>query len=192
MVARRMKRVTVVHIGMLLALAACQTTGPMSESIPLDDRTFMGLWRTYLHCRITDDADAKLNDARRLDLVVRAVVRREEVAPLLPEALQALIEELPSRAAVDPGAMAAACALHAGEAAQTAGRYEEAVELFRFIGTAYAEPKYAYYAARAQQNLARIAQDPSFAGDGAQKIAQHTLRQAQTFHDLPALTTRAD
>lgn len=194
MVARRVKRVTAVHIGLLLVLAACQTTGPLSGTIPLDDRTFMGLWRAYLHCRISDDVDDKLNDARRLDLVARSIARarREAVTPSLPEALQALIEELPPRTAVDPGAIAAACALYAGQAAHTSGRYEEAVEVFRFIGVAYAEPKYAYYAARARQNLARIAQDPPSAGEGAQEITHNTLHQAQTLHDCPALTTRAD
>lgn len=178
MSARRMKPVTALQISLLLALGACQTTGVGNGTALLDDRTFMGLWRTYSHCRISEDPDAKRNDARRLDLVVRAMARREESSNALPEALRDLIEELPSRFSVDPGAMAVACALYAGQAAQTAGRYEEAVELFRSVSALSEKPGYAYYAAQAKRDLTRIEQASPHAVDAAQAGVQVSGLQA--------------
>ena len=53
-----------------------------------------------------------------------------------------LIEERPSRLSVDPGAMAVACALHAGVAAGTEGRTHLAAELFGFVLLMDREPAF--------------------------------------------------
>ncbi|HXF93251.1 MAG TPA: hypothetical protein VNK46_10895 [Nitrospiraceae bacterium] len=173
-----MRPVRFLPISLLLALGACQTTGFRSGTVPLDDRTFMGLWRTYSHCRVSEDAEETRNDARRLNQAVRAMTRREESFNTLPEALRALIEESPSRFAVDPGAMAAACALHAAQAAQTAGRYEDALELLRSVSALSEKSGYAYYAAEAERGLARAARALSAKAGGFQGGAEAPLRQA--------------
>lgn len=173
-----MRPVRFLPISLLLALGACQSTGFGGGTVPLDDRTFMELWRTYSHCRVSEDPDEMRNDARRLDQAARVMARRKEFFNALPETLRDLIEGSPSRFAVDPGAMAAACVLYAAQAAQTAGRYEEAVELFRSVSALFAKPGYAYYAAQAERGLARAVRALSAKADGVQEGAAAPQRQA--------------
>lgn len=168
MVARRMKRVAAVHIGLLLALGACQTAGPWGGTVWLDDRTFMSLWHTYGHCRTSMNPDEKREDAQRLALATRSMKQDEKPSVPLSESFKRLIEELPPRVSVDPNAMVVACTLYAAEAAHASGRYRTAAELYRVVISTYAKPKYAYYATQARRGLTQIEQDTHFQLDGSE------------------------
>jgi hypothetical protein len=74
----------------------------------------------------------------------------------LPQSVQRLIEEPPSRLSVDPGAMALACALRAGVAAQMEGRTQLAAEFFGFILSKDQELPYTYYVTQARLGLAEM------------------------------------
>jgi hypothetical protein len=94
---------------------------------------------------------------------------------LLPQSVQRLIEEPPSRLSVDPGAMAVACALRAGVAAQTEGRTQLAAELFGFILSKDREPPYTYYVVQARLGLAET-QNAGLAIEGpgqVMKVSAH-------------------
>lgn len=69
--------------------------------------------------------------------------------------MRSLIATLPSRVAVDPQAMAAACALHGGHVAQTAGQPDLSVELLTDVVTAQEGSAYAYQAVQAGLRLKR-------------------------------------
>jgi hypothetical protein len=74
----------------------------------------------------------------------------------LPQSVQHIIEEPPSRLSVDPGAMAIACAVRAGQAAQAEGQAELAAELFGFVLSKGLDPQYAYYVVQAKLGIAEI------------------------------------
>ncbi|HKW87010.1 MAG TPA: hypothetical protein VJM82_08065 [Nitrospiraceae bacterium] len=116
----------------------------------------MNLWRIYNHCRSSTDPDAMLTDSRRLSRAVGALTIGESVPVFLPEPIQDLISEPPSRLAVDPKAMAAACALYTGEAARTAGRNQMASEMFRSVMFTHSQAEYTYYVDQARLGLEQM------------------------------------
>ena len=61
-----------------------------------------------------------------------------------------------SRLSVDPAAMAAACALRAGQVAQGTGQRLVAEEMFQMVITKFPQPPYRYYVAQAQRSLERL------------------------------------
>jgi len=60
------------------------------------------------------------------------------------------------RLSADPAAMAAACALHAGQAAQEMGRPHVAREMFHMVITNFPQPRYRYYVAQARLGLEHL------------------------------------
>ena len=141
---------------MTLLLDGCQALRPSSTLEGSDHETFMNLWRIYNHCRSSTDPDAMLTDSRRLSRAVGALTIGESVPVFLPEPIQDLISEPPSRLAVDPKAMAAACALYTGEAARTAGRNQMASEMFRSVMFTHSQAEYTYYVDQARLGLEQM------------------------------------
>jgi hypothetical protein len=93
-------------------------------------------------------------DAQRLSLAVEGMDvaadptprRHEEAVPMGPI----------DRLSADPAAMAAACALRAGQVAQGMGRHSVAREMFQMIVTNFPQPRYRYYSAEARQGLEQL------------------------------------
>ena len=135
----------------------------------LDNVTFMELWQMYRECEQGESAPRMAEMAVRL----RQMAGREAnaiPAPNWPPMLARHVEELPSRLAVDPAAMAAACSLYTGQAALLAGSLELATELFEAV-LRFPESKYLYYVTNARLGLSKVDQaravgarpDPVFA-----------------------------
>jgi len=100
-------------------------------------------------------------DAQQLNRTVRLMDRTSRAARLLPDSIEQTLADPPSRVAVDPKAMAAACTLLAAQAAQNAGHSRFAGEMFSFVVANFADSRYAYYREQAQLGLDRITGDPS-------------------------------
>ena len=133
---------------LLMAISGCGTSKQSSK--PSNVR-FMDMWGIYTHCSQSEDLDAMRVDAQRLSVAADVVdsaadpipSKGEEPAPMEPSV----------RLSADPGEMAAACALRAGQVAQGRGRLSFAREMFQKIVTNFPQPRYRYYAAQAQEGL---------------------------------------
>jgi hypothetical protein len=123
--------------------------------------TFVKMWNRYTHCRSHIDAPQMWQDAQHLNRTVRLMDRTSRAARLLPDSIEQTLADPPSRVAVDPKAMAAACTLLAAQAAQNAGHSRFAGEMFSFVVANFADSRYAYYREQAQLGLDRITGDPS-------------------------------
>jgi hypothetical protein len=140
-----------------VVLAGCQT-GQFHEP-PLAEREaiFRNLWALYGECRtLTEPATARLAALRVAQAAPSALPRREAPPAFLPNALTRYIENPPLRMSVDPWALAADCAVHAGTVALEADRLDLARELFRLVILNHSHADYAYYVAQAQQGLIRM------------------------------------
>ena len=81
-----------------------------------DNDRFMDLWNTYTHCHRSEDLDAMREDAQRLSRTVNMIDSGED--PIPPESSESVPLGPIVRLSADPGAMAASCTLHTGQAAQ--------------------------------------------------------------------------
>ena len=115
-------------------MAGCQFLLPFDRSAPLLDHAhFMDVWHTYLHCRSSVEPDEIRIDLDQLHRVAQTIALRNQVSPLGPAGIRPLIAAPLIRLAVDPHEMVLSCALHGSRVAQSAGRPEVAVELFRTV-----------------------------------------------------------
>src|SRR5581483_3911427 len=114
--------------------------------------TFMSVWSTYQHCEAGGDVETMRNDAFKLAQVARESV---PMKPVVPGALKQYVSDPPHRLAVEPSAMAAACGLHAGNAALEAGRMGVADEMYRLV-LSYPEGRYPYYVSQARAGLDHV------------------------------------
>lgn len=137
----------------MVMLGGCHSLNLSVDTTVLSDVTFGDLWRAYSHCRSSADPDEMRQDLLRLSGFVHSMSETMNSSSFLP---QGLIEEPPSRLAVDPRVMAIACALHAGQAAKADGRPHMAAELFGFVLSNDREPRYAYYVGEARVGLAQM------------------------------------
>jgi hypothetical protein len=114
----------------LVALNACQLPWLFNVSDPLPDNTdFMGMWQTYRHF---NDSSAPEEIRADLHQLVRfaLVVNSQNQPPVhLPAVIRPWMEALPSRLAVDPNAMAVACAQRRARVAALAGRPVVGIEV---------------------------------------------------------------
>ncbi len=94
-------------------------------------------------------------DVLRLDETVRTM-REDTSSALIPDGIERLVDERPSRLAVDPRAMAASCALLAGYQARMAGQPQLAAEMFAHIVSNYPVERYRYYVVQAYYGLKQI------------------------------------
>ena len=142
-------------------LSGCQAIQAFDDRRTPDELTFVKMWNRYTHCRSRIDAPQMWQDAQQLNRTVRLMDRTSRAARLLPDSIEQTLADPPSRVAVDPKAMAAACTLLAAQAAQNAGHSRFAGEMFSFVVANFADSRYAYYREQAQLGLDRITGDPS-------------------------------
>ena len=93
-------------------------------------------------------------DAQRLSLAGNMTDSVED--SISPESEEAASMGPSVRLSADPSAMAAACALRAGQVAQERGRRSFAREMFQMIVTNFPQPRYRYYVAQAREGLERL------------------------------------
>ena len=141
---------------LLLTLGGCRSLTLFTDATVLSDEHFGQLWRVYSHCQSSMETDEMREDMQHLNQALHRMSVTTSRHSFLPQSVQRLIEEPPSRLAVDPGAMAVACALRAGVAAQMEGRTQLAAELFGFVLSKDREPPYAYYVVQARLGLAEM------------------------------------
>lgn len=154
--ARRVGALGLAFLGML-GLNGCHTLWPFDrQAALLDSAQFMTAWKVYLHCRSSIELEDIRADLQQLNRVVRAVSPRNHATVLLfPAPIRTLIAALPSRLAVDPQAMSAACALHGSHVAKTAGQPELGVEWLTEVAAreGWAASHYAAQAGRQLKHL---------------------------------------
>lgn len=114
----------------------------------------MDLWSTYTHCFRSKDLDAMRADAQRLGLAENTTDFAED--PIHPESNEPVPLAPIIRLSADPAAMAAACAIRAGQAAQEMRRLNVAREMFHSVVMNFPQPRYQYYAAQARLGLEQL------------------------------------
>ncbi|MDQ6734657.1 MAG: hypothetical protein M3Z35_11200 [Nitrospirota bacterium] len=144
---------------MMVMLGGCQSLPLFTDTTALSDESFGRLWRVYSHCRSSMETDEMREDMPHLSRAFHRMSETTNRPSFLPQSVQHLIEEPPSRLSVDPGAMAVDCALRAGQAAQAEGRTQLAAEFFGFVLSKDREPPYAYYVVQARSGLAEMQND---------------------------------
>jgi len=126
----------VVSFIMVLCLwlqSGCQMFPLERQPSPLAHVQFMDAWKTYLHCRSSDKPDEIRFDVYQLKHLVNKLISSYQAPRVLPSRIRSLFAPLPSRLSVDPREMVVACALHGGQAAESAGRPDLSRELFSSV-----------------------------------------------------------
>lgn len=149
-------RRSLLQLGLVLmvTLGGCQRLQLFTDTGALSDESFSRLWRIYSHCRSSLEPDEMREDMQHLNRALSRMSETTNRPPFLPQSVQHLIEAPPSRLSVDPGAMAMACALRAGQAAQAEGGAQLAAELFGFVLSKDRESPSVYYVVQARLGLA--------------------------------------
>ena len=137
-----------------MAISGCGASGQSPQPSLSDNSRFMDIWVIYTHCSQSEDLDAMRADAQRLSLAVD--VTGPAADPIPPETVEPVSTEPSVRLSADPAAMAAACALRAGQVAQGRGRLSLAREMFQLIVTHFQQPRLRYYAIQAREGLERL------------------------------------
>jgi hypothetical protein len=148
-----------VCLVVLIALGGCQRLQLFTDTDVLSDESFSRLWRIYSHCRSSLEPDEMREDMQQLSRALRHMSETKNRLLFLPQSVQHWIAEPPSRLSVDPGAMALACAVRAGQAAHAEGRTQLAAELFGFVLSKDRELPYVYYVVQARSGLAAMQND---------------------------------
>ena len=154
-----MKKLLIL-VGVLVVLGACQTTQQAGKSSATENTAFMRLWTTYSECRSTADLDAMRAAARQLRQAATTPKSNNGFVLPLPKPIARLVSTPPTRLAVDPKAMAAACTLYTGNAALDAGRNDVAVEMFWSVIDGHPQAEYAYYVEQARLGFAQAVIGP--------------------------------
>ena len=114
----------------------------------------MELWSTYTHCHRSQNLDAMRADAQRLSRTVHPIDSTE--GQILPEKNEPVPVGPTFRLSADPAALAAACALHTGQAAQEMRRLNVAQEMFYMVLINFPQSRYQYYVAQARRGLEQL------------------------------------
>ncbi|MBI5775917.1 MAG: hypothetical protein HY444_00890 [Nitrospirae bacterium] len=155
-------------LGFVMLLSGCQSVPPIKTAAPLDNAGFMTAWGAYLHCQAgTDDVDTMRADMKQLSRVASAQESAQNLPFSLPDFVKRVMAKPTSRLAADPNAMAAACALSAGQAALRVERMDVAAEMFRAVLQNHREPEYAYYVEQARVGMEEIARGVQAAAHAA-------------------------
>jgi len=139
---------------LLMPLGGCDTSRHSSRSSLSDNGRFMDLWSTYTHCYRSEDVYVMRTDAQLLSRTLNTIDSAE--GPLSPESNELAPLGPTVRLSADPAAMAAACALRAGKAAQEMRRLNVAHEMFHMVIINFPQPRYQYYAAQARLGLEHL------------------------------------
>lgn len=139
-----------------LSAVGCQSS-PAATSVRYDNVRFMDVWSTYTHCLSAESAQAALLDSSKLREVSRTQTTRSPLETILPASLKNMVTQPASRLAVDVHAMAAACSLHAGTLALSAGEPDLARNQFWEVLHSHTESDYSYYTSQARERLAQLA-----------------------------------
>lgn len=136
-------------------LTACQGAWNVSSPRTDNDR-FMNLWSTYTICMASSDFEVVQRTSDHLRIVRKqsewyAGTHFSADENVTPFSLQA-----PSRVAVDLHAMAASCAIHAGDIASEGGRENIARQLYSEVLSDYEETAYPFYVLQARSRLAEL------------------------------------
>ena len=142
-----------------LAISGCDTNRPSSTPLHTDNGRFMDIWGIYTHCSRSGDLDAMRVDAQRLSLAGNMTDSAGD--PISPKSEEPGSMGSSVRLSADPSAMAAACALRAGQIAQERGRRSFAREMFQMIVTNFPQPRYRHYVTQAREGLARLEAETS-------------------------------
>jgi hypothetical protein len=138
-----------------LAISGCDTNRPSSTPLLADNGRFMDMWGIYTHCSRSGDLDAMRVDAQRLRLAGNMTDSAGNPISA-PESEEPASSGPNVRLSADPSAMAAACALRAGQIAQERGHRSFAREMFQMIVTNFPQPRYRYYVIQARERLERL------------------------------------
>jgi hypothetical protein len=135
-------------------LAACQAASNTPQPSGNNDRV-MNLWSTYRTCMASSDFE----EVHRASDELRIVRKQSEWhagkhgSPAQDSTQYSA--DAPSRLAVDVQAMAASCALHAGDIASEHGRENIARQLYSEV-LSYQDPAYSFYVGQARSRLAGL------------------------------------
>lgn len=148
----------------IIGLGGCSMAWPSDrQTALLDNHQFMEAWNTYLHCRSSSEPEEIGTDLQQLNRIAHTATKQKDVPVPLPAAIRRLITAPPSRLAVDPRSMAAACALHGGLVAQSAGQFALSVELLTAVTAVRDGSEYDYYAVEAGRRLMRMQEETPIA-----------------------------
>ena len=137
----------------LMPLSGCDTSRQSLRSLS-DSGSVMDLWRTYTHCYRSADLNEMRDDAQQLLQATNTFGSAEASSP--PERDEPAPSGPTTRFSVDPGAMAASCTLHTGQAAQKKGYLNVAREMFQLVVLRFPQSRYQYYAAQARLGLEHL------------------------------------
>ena len=163
---------------LLVPLNGCDTSRQGSQSLS-DNSGLMDLWSTYTHCYGSADIDAIREDAQQLTQAASTFDSAEELSS--SEIDKPVPSRPTSRLSVDPAAMAVACTLHAGQAAQAMGRLDIAREMFHMVVIHYPQPRYQFYTDQARQGLEHL--------DAASRVVFTRPHHVRTYQHCDSLAT---
>jgi hypothetical protein len=151
-----MGRLIMVVTGAILLVGSGCAIDHSVHSDGLDNASFMNLWNTYAHCKLTSELSDIGTDVHKLaDAINSRSENRSFVLPL-PTKLERFITRPTNRYAVDMRAMASACSLHAGELALDRGRVDLAQEMFSSVILLYPQDDTSYYIVQAKSYLSAL------------------------------------
>jgi hypothetical protein len=145
-----------VAIGLMVAIAGCQSMPQGPTTVFDDNESFMSLWGRYSRCQAGIDLAEMQIEAHHLQQVAASATSKKGFTLTLPKQVQRYVAEPPTRLAVDPKAMAAACTLYTGQFAAEIGKADVATTMFQSILKNQPQPEYEYYAAQAQAGLSQL------------------------------------
>ncbi|MEP6888946.1 MAG: hypothetical protein ABI945_11595 [Nitrospirales bacterium] len=137
------------HRGAHVGNGARRLPGLYSDSgMAMTEDQFRAMWTIYARCLNSSDLEVLRVDADRLHHAAQASAPGVETGRFSAPP--------PLRLSVDPAAMSAACAVHAGHMAMSQGHPSSARQLFRSVVSVYSASQYAYYAEQARAGLLRL------------------------------------
>ncbi|GIW54462.1 MAG: hypothetical protein KatS3mg082_0866 [Nitrospiraceae bacterium] len=142
-------------IGVIL-LAGCQGVIPGAKPAYVDNGRFMDLWQGYTRCKSGTDVEAMRDEAEQLIRTAQALNVRSGFVLPLPGRVERLVSDPSPRLAVDVKAMAAACALYAGNLALSVGKNDIAFDMFYHVIKNHTQPEYTYYVSQAKAGMAAV------------------------------------
>ncbi len=143
-------------LGIAVFVSGCATSHS-SQLSELKNRGFMSLWNAYADCKSTTNLDQATSDLTQLRSASQMLDGNDGFILPLPAHLERLVANPTNRVAVDVEAMAAACAIHAGEIALNQGQADIARNLLVSVLKLHREES-SYYVVRARTLLTKLGQ----------------------------------